>query len=362
MESQHNAAEYLQPPFPDGTAARLAWQPKSFGAIQSVLPRSEGSFATDISQRHRAWYERLARRGERLTDVPRSRAASTQHIEGALVPRREPYSDRMLSLPRPMESGMPHAEAGPAVAQAALTVLPEMRSTPTGEPQRWPATPVARATTEQQEPAGPPNRTETGRVALAPMVALQPPLRARVTADSVSGAAPAVPTHDDPPGPPTGLDTRGVSTTDSRTEISIVEHPIARVQLSRQSTGGLPDLMPIAEPEDPLAFPSAEMRATGARGRPRAVPEAAAIERLIERIVRPVSVPGVEFRAIEGPARIVHDKGFADTGSEADESARRRPPPASTTPPPLDINAVADKVYRLLQRRDRFELERRGLY
>src|SRR5262245_51415641 len=125
MESQHNAAEYPRPPFSDGTAARLAWQPKSIGAIQSILARFEGPFATDISERHRAWYQRLARRGERLTDVPRSRTASTQHIEGALVPRREPYSDRRLSLPRPMESGMPHAEAAPAVAQAAPTVLPE---------------------------------------------------------------------------------------------------------------------------------------------------------------------------------------------------------------------------------------------
>src|SRR5262249_48323986 len=146
------------------------------------------------------------------------------------------------------------------------------------------------------------------------------------------------------------------------TELSIAEAPIAHVQLSRQSTGGVPDLRPIAEPEQPRAFPSAGMRATGVRDRPRGVPEApAAIERLIERIVRPVPIPGLEIRALERPARFVKDKALGDTTSKAAETSRR-PPPVPTAPPPLDIDTVADKVYRLLQRRDRFERERKGRF
>ena len=35
---------------------------------------------------------------------------------------------------------------------------------------------------------------------------------------------------------------------------------------------------------------------------------------------------------------------------------------ASAPPPPLDINAVADRVYQTLQRRQQLERERRGLY
>jgi hypothetical protein len=48
---------------------------------------------------------------------------------------------------------------------------------------------------------------------------------------------------------------------------------------------------------------------------------------------------------------------------DADEPrarAPRRPAAPPPTAPPLNIDAVADKVYRLLERRQRLERERKG--
>ena len=88
-------------------------------------------------------------------------------------------------------------------------------------------------------------------------------------------------------------------------------------------------------------------------------PSARAIEALIERTTRPTPMPGLEFRLVKSAPR----EADAPAGRDAEEpgaSAPRRPAAAPPAAPPLDIRAIADKVYRLLQQRQRLERERKG--
>jgi hypothetical protein len=86
-----------------------------------------------------------------------------------------------------------------------------------------------------------------------------------------------------------------------------------------------------------------------------------AIETLIERTVGPAPVPGLEIRVLKrAPRGVDDDRPATDQPREANASPQLEPAPAP--PQPLDIAAVADKVYRLLQRRQRLERERKGRY
>ena len=86
-----------------------------------------------------------------------------------------------------------------------------------------------------------------------------------------------------------------------------------------------------------------------------------AIEKLIERIREPVPVPGFEVRLVQPAEReSAAQPKAAEPGDAAKTKAAPAPPPPAT--PPLDINAIADKVYKTLMRRDRLERERKGLH
>ena len=94
------------------------------------------------------------------------------------------------------------------------------------------------------------------------------------------------------------------------------------------------------------------------------------IERLINRTVVPAALPGIEVRGLspDVPAFSIQPAHAAEEARPAVESAKTPgpspalPPPLPAAPPPLDINALADKVYQTLVRRQQFEQERRGLY
>ena len=85
-----------------------------------------------------------------------------------------------------------------------------------------------------------------------------------------------------------------------------------------------------------------------------------AIERLIERTRQPVPVPGLEIRVMQPSEREAREQHRRKDARERDvvKTTTAPPPPA----PQLDINAVADKVYQTLVRRQRFERERKGIY
>ena len=86
-----------------------------------------------------------------------------------------------------------------------------------------------------------------------------------------------------------------------------------------------------------------------------------AIEKLIERIREPVPVPGFEVRLVQPAEReTAAQPKAAEPGDAAKTNAAPTPPPPQA--PPLDINAIADKVYKTLMRRERLERERKGLH
>jgi hypothetical protein len=86
------------------------------------------------------------------------------------------------------------------------------------------------------------------------------------------------------------------------------------------------------------------------------------VERLIAGTTMPAPLPGLEVRLVPPEQRAV-----AEPRTPPDSPS---PPPAreevhQETPdrtPPLDLDALADKVYQTLKRRQQFEQERRGLY
>jgi len=92
-----------------------------------------------------------------------------------------------------------------------------------------------------------------------------------------------------------------------------------------------------------------------------------AIEKLIERTVEPVALPGLELRPVPPEmqsfaGRQQTHETTEDRRPETHPSTAARPGPIPVPAPPLDINAVADKVYQTLVRRQQAERERRGLY
>jgi hypothetical protein len=93
-----------------------------------------------------------------------------------------------------------------------------------------------------------------------------------------------------------------------------------------------------------------------ANSRDAQIPEPAAIPS--------VALPGVQIRVLRpdewAPATQPPGNNVAESGRSTIERKSQTPVPAAL--PPLDINAVADRVYQVLQRRHQLERERRGLY
>ncbi len=97
------------------------------------------------------------------------------------------------------------------------------------------------------------------------------------------------------------------------------------------------------------------------------IPEpSGAIERLINRTVLPVALPGLQIRLVKPDAPVAATRRPAADAAEGGRSTVEVPkaptPAPAAPPPPLDINVLADKVYQTLQRRHQLERERRGLY
>ena len=86
-----------------------------------------------------------------------------------------------------------------------------------------------------------------------------------------------------------------------------------------------------------------------------------AIEKLIEQTRKPVPLPGLEIRVVKPSEREEGDQ--RRSADERDRATSNTPASPPVPPAPqLDINAVADKVYQTLLRRQQFERERKGFY
>jgi hypothetical protein len=88
------------------------------------------------------------------------------------------------------------------------------------------------------------------------------------------------------------------------------------------------------------------------------LPSGGLIERLIERTVLPTPLPGFELR-LRSPQERPAVEPPADGPPRPSEEQRTGGPPP--TQPRLDLDAVAERVYQTLERRQRLERERRGL-
>jgi hypothetical protein len=84
------------------------------------------------------------------------------------------------------------------------------------------------------------------------------------------------------------------------------------------------------------------------------------VEKVIERTHEAVPMPGLEIRLIRPSERETSDQ--RQRADERDRATPSAPAPSAPPAPQLDINAVADKVYQTLVRRQQFERERKGLY
>jgi hypothetical protein len=82
-----------------------------------------------------------------------------------------------------------------------------------------------------------------------------------------------------------------------------------------------------------------------------------AIGKLLEQTRKPVPMPGLEIRLVRP-----HEHEAGEPRRKAEERERVAPAPLPPPAPQLDINAVADRVYQTLVRRQQFERERKGLY
>jgi hypothetical protein len=108
-----------------------------------------------------------------------------------------------------------------------------------------------------------------------------------------------------------------------------------------------------------LVFPPAALPpilssgATDARG---------VVEQLIERTLLPAPLPGLEVRLVPPEQRVTSEARAPADAPYPPPSPEEHRPEATASPPALNIDALADRVYQTLRRRQQLERERRGLY
>ncbi|WP_298269410.1 hypothetical protein [Geobacter sp.] len=86
------------------------------------------------------------------------------------------------------------------------------------------------------------------------------------------------------------------------------------------------------------------------------------LEKFLEQYVVPTPMPGLAMRLLEPAPEVLHSRppDSRERNAERQETPATAPP-AAPQAPPLDINAIAERVYQTLRRRDQLERERRGL-
>ncbi len=92
-----------------------------------------------------------------------------------------------------------------------------------------------------------------------------------------------------------------------------------------------------------------------------------AIHELIASMTTPQPIPGMKIRmmppGVQPPPALTQAPPTAiKEQPKPGEPERQAPQPAQAAEPKIDINAVADQVYRNIVRRQKLERERKGLY
>jgi hypothetical protein len=390
-----NASDAAQSPgaLPAAAAARRAWLPPSLRAAQSLAAVAH-SFGDGIVRRLLEPHVRLSRRGD-STGRRRGLATSARRtgIDRGSMPELPALHDRDLTVGDASEPPMrvwgaaPHAPPAPPRLQALDSVARHAPSVPrprvTAEPStvadRFAAAPptMSRAVTPTSSPPRAATSPASDELPRRPPTAAERPdepgtaaLR-RVDPSGPARSAPRDSPEIDASPPPVVMQRRdragpmevrrpAVERASERTQAAdrgprelartaVDEHgrTVVVIEPEPRTTGPARGTVPIAAPA-PSPRESAD-----------APPSARAIEALIERTMRPTPMPGLEFRLLRSVPRDDEEPARRDADEPSARAPRRpaAPPPAA---PPLNIDAVADKVYRLLERRQRLERERKG--
>jgi len=334
--------------------ARVGWRPPALRTGHALVMRAiaHEAFATGTIGRLQAWHDRMSHRvqpwGGRPSALIAPGAIERPHEDGGAA---RPASSLGAIRPAhafPAPIG-PHtaAEWGGEDTDAAI---------PTGDPSipnadSAMAAPRRTAGGEHPEKFNRPTPDTGGR----PVDTSPPPRTASTPAQRVVLPAPA---HVPPQIAP-GL-----------RPLYLTVSPQPR----REVRGGFPAIEPSAggpakdQAAPPAVGPARQLEAApGPQWPPSTVPvprpdEPTVIERLIERTVRPAPLPGLEIRVVQPQRREQGDeRPSLAADARPDTRGAAATAPAAAAAPPLDINAVTDRVYRLLVRRERFERERKGL-
>jgi len=359
------------------------------------MAASARGFGAGTVQKLLAWHGRMSRWGEGM-GAPRRAATAARRIEvqGASLPElsSSPYQESPLIR----ASALPMADRE-AVPPLEPTIEPRLQ-TLAALPKEPPTAPRHRGSAGDQDPATAeryvvPPSPPAARPFATPAASASPIAPSRAPAGVLRRRPQPTPpsaTPSEPAFAPPGRGSAAAPAWESaaapgrgpETEASwrpAIERRSPRASVSDESSGESgrmavaviePQPSPVPEPALPVAAgrSGAEIsvpapdRSGFPAGSPGPAPSGQAVAKLIERTIRPVPVPGLEIRLLNPAPREGDDERAGRDTREPDAGARPRPAPPPVPPPPLDIDAVADKVYRLLQRRQRFERERKGRF
>ncbi len=357
---------------PAATQARLAWRPPALRAAQSLFSALPSSFsALGRINRILEWQEPLAHRFRRWLGwarsplefgtemIARNRRENPPH-KAAISARLAPQVQQSDALEAPAHAASPLARTEDSPEKWSADVRPVRRSPSAadGDTRISISGPFAgELRREKTEPVlkGP---SQTSREEFSPFTLPGLPLLSAVR-------SPGTP---DVPRPRLQL---SVSPTPRR-EVSGVllqSEPILAGAILDEASGekaitrvvanetSIPTWEAARQSIAAAALRSPDIAAnSSARGQ-------TAIEKLIEQTRRPVPLPGLEIRVVR-PSQ--GDEGDPHRSAEEKDRATPNmagsPPPAASPAHQLDLDAVADKVYQTLMRRQQFERERKGFY
>lgn len=335
---------------PSGVQARQSWHPPAMGAadslVSAILARS-GSLMSNAA-RLSAWYEQFIRR--------------VQPWSGW-----SPLSLELRAMTFQPTSSQ-HLPSEPTLSRPAMR-LAILRATPTTVGTTTPNTagnftefPVA-SREQRLDPLN--DRILWRSPPIADKLPLPPRLDVSVSPTPRQEIRGGFPTHQ-----PllTGLPEAERQTTETdRSPLTQwkITPETASLSPNRQAAA-LPELLSSAPESIEKLVPSPFPHQPNAVMPGSPLPTQGTIEQLIERTILPTALPGLELRLVspEQQASVIHrpSDGVDRHQPPANGSTPPMPAPAPPSAAPLDVNAIADKVYQKLLRRQQLERERRGLY
>jgi hypothetical protein len=356
------------------TAARRTWQPSSMLAAQSMAASARG-FNTGMMHELPTLHGRLSRRSESIGIVAAQHRAMAERpiaIHGAPMLERFSALDQAPPLIRTFALPTLDAEAV-SQSEPMITKLQMLAALPKqgrALPRRLlrgdrhdPATAErfvvlpSPSVAQPSEPPASPARPSLPSRAPPPVLRRRPEAAALAFRPSEPASVSRGLVRADDRAPATAESFASVSAVSSgeqaRTTVAVIQPRAVTVRGAVRPVTAERSAMEMAARAPDRVEPSV--------GRSHTAPSVRAITQLIEQTIRPAPLPGLEVRLLNAAPRAGNDQHAIRDSKESSASVppRRQAAPPS---PPLNIDAIADKVYHVLQRRQRFERERKGRF